>query len=274
MNATGNLRKMLVEANDPVDYTLVIGEQQVHLNPLLGTAVRIEFSGNIHCVNCGRKTNKSFNQGYCYPCFRSLAECDQCIMRPELCHYHLGTCRQPDWGKEHCMKPHIVYLSHTSGTKVGITRGSQVPTRWIDQGAVQAIPVFRVQSRFHSGLVEAALKSHIADRTDWRAMLKGNPEHVDMAACRDELLASCGADLAAAQQAAEHAPATVLADADTAVFNYPVERFPTKVVAHNLDKNPVAEGALMGIKGQYLIFDTGVINVRKYGGYEVTFTAG
>lgn len=271
MNARGNLRKMQVEANDPVDYTLVIGEQRLHLNPWIGTTVRIEFSGDIHCVNCGRKTRKSFNQGYCYPCFRRLAECDQCIVRPELCHYHLGTCRQPEWGEAHCLQPHVVYLSHTSGTKVGITRGSQVPTRWIDQGAVQAIPVFRVQSRLHSGLVEVALKRHIADRTDWRAMLKGNPEHIDMAACRDDLLARCGDELAAAQQ--DHAPVDVISDADTASFNYPVERFPTKVVAFNLDKNPLAEGTLMGIKGQYLIFDTGVMNVRKYGGYEVEVTA-
>ena len=195
-------------------------------------------------------------------------------MRPELCHHHLGTCRQPEWGDANCMQPHVVYLSHTSDVKVGITRGSQIPTRWIDQGAVQAIPVFRVQSRLHSGLVEVAMKQHVADRTNWRAMLKGNPEHIDMAACRNDLLGRCADMLAAAQETQAHSPASVLANAETVVFNYPVERFPTKVVAHNLDKQPVAEGTLMGIKGQYLIFDTGVLNIRKFGGYEVAFRAG
>jgi hypothetical protein len=53
-------------------------------------------------------------------------------------------------------------------------------------------------------------------------------------------------------------------------FNFPVQEYPTKVVSFNLDKNPVAQGTLMGIKGQYLILDSGVINLRKYGSYLVS----
>ena len=162
----GNLRKMRTQPGPPVGYRLPVGEQEVALNPLLGETVRLTFSGEIHCVACGRKTKKSFNQGYCYPCFQSLAQCDLCIVKPELCHYAQGTCREPEWGEAHCMQPHYVYVA-----KVGITSDSG----WMDQGAVQALPIFRVQSRYQAGLLEVIFKQHIADRTNWQRMLKGEP---------------------------------------------------------------------------------------------------
>src|SRR5690554_4764181 len=169
---------MPAEAGDPVAYTLAVGDARIALNDLMGRKVRIDFEGVIRCIHCDRTTKKSFNQGYCYPCFRKLAACDSCIMSPEKCHYHLGTCREPEWGEANCMVEHVVYLANSSGLKVGITRATQVPTRWIDQGAVTAIPMLRVASRYLSGLVEVACKNHVADRTNWRAMLKGDvPEH-------------------------------------------------------------------------------------------------
>jgi hypothetical protein len=72
-------------------------------------------------------------------------------MKPETCHYHLGTCREPDWAQNHCFRPHIVYLANSSGVKVGITRKTQIPTRWLDQGASQALPIFEVQQPFVIG---------------------------------------------------------------------------------------------------------------------------
>ena len=120
---------------------------------------------------------------------QKLAQCDICIVRPEKCHYHEGTCREPDWADDHCMQPHIVYLANSSGVKVGITRHTQIPTRWIDQGASQALQIFRVPHRYLSGLVEVALKEHVSDRTDWRRMLKGSPKPVDLEQRRDELFA-------------------------------------------------------------------------------------
>ena len=267
----GNVRKMVTKADSPVTYSLPIGGEEIALNPLLGKTLRLTFSGAIHCVACGRKTKKSFNQGYCYPCFQSLAQCDSCIMKPELCHYDQGTCREPEWGETHCMQPHFVYLANSSDMKVGITRGTQIPTRWMDQGAVQALPMFQVQSRYQAGLLEVMFKQHIADRTNWQRMLKGDPESADLAAKRDELVGLCSDQLNEQKKVVGENALNLLEDEDARSFTYPVLEYPTKVKSLNFDKTPEVEGTLMGIKGQYLIFDIGVLNVRKFGGYEVRF---
>lgn len=269
----GKLRKMRVEEGDPIQYTLPLGDESVAVNPLLGNTIVVRHTGDIHCVACGRKTAKSFNQGHCFPCFRRLASCDACIVRPERCHYHLGTCREPEWGQAHCLRPHVVYLANSSGVKVGITRATQVPTRWIDQGAVQALPIARVASRRLSGLMEVAFKEHVSDRTDWRRMLKGEPEAVDLKASRDALFAQCDETLSGLTDEYDQVDPEMIADAECRDFRYPVLEYPAKVTAINLDKNPRAEGTLLGIKGQYLILDTGVLNVRKYGGYEIALSA-
>jgi hypothetical protein len=270
--AAGAVRKMKTQLAEPVEYRAVLGEQEVPLNQYLGRELWLEYSGEINCVHCGRKTNKSFNQGYCYPCFRSLAQCDSCIMSPEKCHYAAGTCREPRWGEEHCMIDHFVYLANTSGLKVGITRGSQVPTRWMDQGATQAQPIFRVSTRLYSGLLEDVLRSHIADRTQWQAMLKGDADHCDLDAARERLLAACSAEIEALQRQHGLQAITELENHPQTLISYPVLEYPTKVKSFNLDKNPRAGGTLLGIKGQYLIFDSGVINMRKYGGYQLSLT--
>lgn len=149
----GDHRKCEVrkQLDDSVSYALVCGEHVLPLSEYLGRHIRLDFSGKIHCIHCGKFTRKSFAQGFCFPCFRRLAQCDSCIMSPEKCHFPAGTCREPDWAETHCRVPHIVYLSNASGLKVGITRETQMPTRWIDQGAVQALPVFRVRERRLSG---------------------------------------------------------------------------------------------------------------------------
>ncbi len=267
----GNLRKMRTQPGPPVDYRLPVGTQEVGLNALLGQTLRLTFSGEIQCVACGRKTKKSFNQGYCYPCFQSLAQCDLCIVKPELCHYEQGTCREPAWGEAHCMQPHYVYIANSSDLKVGITRGSQIPTRWMDQGAVQALPIFRVQSRYQAGLLEVMFKTHMADRTNWQRMLKGDPELVDLVAKRDEALGLCHAALNDHKKAAGAGALSLLEEEEPRSFTYPVLEYPTKVKSLNFDKTPEIEGTLLGIKGQYLMFDTGVLNVRKFGGYAVRF---
>lgn len=265
----GSLRKMRVEDGDPILYALPVGETSVALNPLIGKTIGIRHTGNIHCIACGRSTRKSFNQGYCFPCFRGLARCDGCIMHPERCHYHLGTCREPDWAEANCMRPHVVYLANSSGVKVGITRESQVPIRWIDQGAAAALPVARVASRRLSGLMETVFKEHVSDRTDWRRMLKGEPEAVDLAERRDALLAVCGQALSDLTDEHDSVAPELISNAEPRAFRYPVLEYPERVKAISLEKTPNVEGVLRGIKGQYLILDIGVINVRKYGGYEV-----
>jgi hypothetical protein len=268
-SVVGNLRKMRVEEGDPILYTLPVGDESVALNPLLGKAIGIRLTGNIHCVACGRKMRKSFNQGHCFPCFRDLARCDGCIVRPERCHYHLGTCREPAWGEANCLRPHLVYLANSSGVKVGITREPQVPTRWIDQGAAEALPIARVASRRLSGLMEVVFKEYVSDRTDWRRMLKGEPEPVNLKARRDALLAQCDEALSHLTDEHDSAAPEFIADAECRAFRYPVLEYPLKVTAINLEKTPQVEGTLLGIKGQYLILDNGVLNVRKYGGYEI-----
>lgn len=270
--ATGNVRKMKNELAGPVQYTMLLGEHQVPLNQYLGQKLKLEYGGVINCIACDRKTSKSFSQGYCYPCFKRLAQCDSCIMSPEKCHYAAGTCREPEWGEQHCMIDHIVYLANTSGLKVGITRGSQVPTRWMDQGATQAQPIFRVDTRLHSGMVEILFKNHIADKTNWQAMLKGNAEPRDLEEARAQLMTTCASEIEELQAQQGLQAITVLEAAPETLISYPVLEFPTKVKSFNLDKTPTIEGTLMGIKGQYLIFDTGVINIRKYGGYQLSLT--
>lgn len=272
--ASGVVRKMKTRLDTPVGYTMLLGEQEIELNGYLGREVQLEYHGVINCIHCARKTSKSFNQGYCYPCFQRLAQCDSCIVSPQKCHHAAGTCREPDWGLQHCMIPHIVYLANTSGLKVGITRESQVPTRWMDQGATQALPVFRVATRLHSGLVETLYKTHVADRTNWQAMLKSGGDACELQQARQELLAQFAPQLDELRQQYGLQAITELPAENEVRIDYPVLEYPSKVNAFNLDKTPTIGGTLLGIKAQYLIFDKGVINMRKYGGYQVSLRVG
>ncbi|MGB5293204.1 MAG: DUF2797 domain-containing protein, partial [Lysobacterales bacterium] len=206
--------------------------------------------------------------GFCFPCMRRLAQCDMCILKPETCHFHKGTCREPEWGEKNCFVPHFVYLSNTSGLKVGITRHTQIPTRWIDQGATQATIMFEVENRLQSGLVETAFKALIADKTNWRTMLKENQPDMDLLAKADELKTSLQPD-SGLEAEVFSAKAMDDQDNDVASIRYPVLEFPKTIKSHNFDKNPLVEGTLVGIKGQYLMFDTGVINIRKFSSYDV-----
>lgn len=245
------------------------GEETLQsLNDALGKTITLNFEGEISCVNCGRKTKKSFNQGHCFVCLRSKASCDTCIMSPEKCHFAAGTCREPQWGEENCNIEHVVYLSNTSGLKVGITRHSQIPTRWIDQGAIQAIPLYRVKTRYHSGLYEVKLGNFVSDKTAWQRMLKNQVEAQDMQLAKANLL----------EQAKELITPLVgeldyeaLVDEPAVSIEYPVLEYPEKVKSLNFDKTPEVSGTLMGIKGQYLLLDSGVINLRKFGGYQINW---
>jgi len=270
MKHTGNIQKMHTQLNDTVQYHLPIGDDLVDMNALIGSNLKLTHNSEINCVACGRKTKKSFNQGFCYPCFQSLAQCDTCIIKPEKCHYAEGTCREPTWGEQHCFIDHYVYLANSSGLKVGITRGTQIPTRWMDQGATQAIPIFRVKDRLTSGKVEVIFKNHVADKTSWQKMLKGAADNQDMAARRDELFSQCEAEISQLKNDLGDDALTFLDKEDTVDINFPVEIYPEKVKSFNFDKTPEVSGVLQGIKGQYLIMDTGVLNIRKFGGYFIT----
>ena len=267
--ARGALDKMAVELGEQAQYAFRLGEQRVPVNPLIGKTLRLEYLGAIHCSHCGRKTNKSFAQGYCYPCFKKLPQCDTCIMSPERCHHELGTCRDPEWGTSFCMTDHVVYLATSSGIKVGITRATQSPTRWLDQGASQALPIMRVATRQQSGLVEDLLRSQVPDKTNWRALLKGDAERLDLPAIREQVFEACAEGLQYLQGRFGVQAIQPVRDAQVQEIRYPVGAYPSKIVTHDLEKTPVVEGTLQGIKGQYLILDTGVINIRKFTAYTV-----
>ena len=269
----GNIRKMRVNTNDnnQVQYQLPVGEQLIDMNALIGESIHVTYSGEIHCIHCLVKTKKSFNQGYCYRCLMRLAQCDTCIIKPELCHYDAGTCREPEWGEANCLSDHFVYLANTGTVKVGITRHvtEGVSSRWIDQGATQAIAVMRVQNRLTSGLVETAFKEHIADKTNWRTMLKGQPESVDLQSLKESLLEEVEGDLDEITE--EYGfQAIDIVDTPAIDIHYPIEQYPEKISSINLDKDGGFEGVLQGIKGQYLMLDNNrVINMRKYAGYHL-----
>ena len=272
ISISGHLAKMQVELSQQVQYFLPLDDHREPLNTLLGKTIRLEYLGDIHCTHCGRRSKKSFNQGYCYPCFTKLPQCDTCIMSPEKCHYDQGTCRDPNWGEEYCFTDHYVYLANSSGVKVGITRGSQVPTRWIDQGATQAMPIYRVKSRYQAGLIEDCLREHIADRTHWQKMLKGNSDPVNLEQVRDEIIAKSESGLNDIEQKFGLLAIQRLYHQKVVEINFPILEYPEKVKSLNFDKQPIVEGVLKGIKGQYLILDTGVINIRKFTAYNVQFS--
>ncbi|MBE0401434.1 MULTISPECIES: DUF2797 domain-containing protein [Halomonas] len=268
----GCLSKMAVAVpghqDDQVVYHLRAGEHRVALNERIGELISLRWTGAIACTHCGRATKKSFAQGHCYPCFKRLAQCDTCIMKPETCHFFQGTCREPEWGERHCFQPHTVYLANSSGLKVGITRKTQMPTRWLDQGAIQALPILEVDTRQQSGFVEMLFKEQVSDRTNWRAMLKGDIDVMDLSAERDRLLSLLSDGLSQLRDT-HGVDAIRTLDQPAHHFHYPVSVFPQKVASHNFDKQPLVEGVLQGVKGQYLILDSGVINLRKFTGYEV-----
>lgn len=270
----GYLQKMRAElVDETAQYYLRLDDGERALNSLIGHRITLHHTGNIRCQACHEPTNKSFSQGYCYRCFKTLARCDLCVVSPERCHFAEGTCREPDWGESFCMQPHLVYLANSSGIKVGITREQNLPTRWIDQGAVQATPIARVDTRQQAGFVEVAFKQHISDKTNWQQMLKAENRHIDLQAARDELLACVDDEL---EQLRARFGRRFLRIEENGIqtIRYPVDRYPTKVVALRFDKTPTVEGVLTGIKGQYLLLDTGVINLRRFTSYEIAFSAG
>jgi len=269
----GLVRKMRVTQGSPVRYQMVLSEQEIDLNPLLGQTITLVHTGTIVCINCNRVTRKSFSQGYCYGCFSSLAECDQCVMSPEKCHFHLGTCRDAEWGKANCMRPHYVYLANSSGVKVGITRDNQLPTRWIDQGAIAGLVIAEVQSRYVSGLLEAAIRQFVSDRTSWQKMLKGDIEDIDLNEAWSALYPKVKTTIEEIKNTVGESAINLKPPVETTKISFPVKIYPSKIKSLNLDKTPQISGKLEGIKGQYLMLDSGVINLRKYTGYEIEFSA-
>ena len=263
---------MQTKYGDPIEYALLLDALRIPLNEYLGRSILLDFTGVVRCVTCNRKVRKTYNDGHCWPCTQTLARCDLCIVKPETCHYHKGTCREPAWGEKHCMSPHFVYLANSTGIKVGITRGTNLPFRWIDQGAYQAIPVMEVQTRYHSGLMEMMFKQYVNDRTDWRKMLKNEVASIDLPTERRGLLAKCAQSIERFREQHGSDSVRLIEAEEVTTLRYPVLRYPSKISSLNPSKTPKIEGRLLGIKGQYLILSSGVLNIRKWMGREVAFS--
>jgi len=260
MTYEGVLTKMQTEFSNPIQYYLVFENSFLSLNQLLDKSLEINFTG-YQCLNCGKK-KKIFRQGFCYDCFMSSAAAGDWIMKPELSTAHLDIeDRDLEYEKRVQLQPHIVYLALSSEIKVGVTRKTQVPTRWIDQGAIQAIPIVEVPNRYLAGITEVALKNHYADKTNWQKMLKNEVPQVDLIAERLKLEGLIPKEVQEFFYTTKE---------DLYELHYPVLQFPNKVNSLNLDKSPNYSGKLTGVKGQYLMFEDGtVFNVRTFEGYVV-----
>lgn len=275
---TGQLYKMAAEAANPVQYTFVLKENGniisnlPKVNEFIGRSLTLHFTGKINCIACNRTIKKTYQQGYCFPCAQKLASCDLCIVKPHDCHFHHGTCREPEWAQSNCFTPHIVYLANSSGLKVGLTREPNIPSRWIDQGAAQGLPIFRVQSRFQAGLIEVAIAKHISDKTDWRKMLRGTNHDQDLPSKRDEIFSNFATKVQEIASKFEFGAIEMLTAEPVQEFHYPVLQYPDKLTSLDFDKTATITDILEGIKGQYLLFKSGVINLRKYTGYEISIS--
>jgi len=265
MNYSGNILKMRSEFGQPVQYYLPVGKHEVAMNQLIGNNIRMNFTGQMNCISCGKKIRTSFNQGFCYSCLQTSPEASETVMRPELSKAHLGIARDMEWAREHDLIEHVVYLALSSELKVGVTRYHQVPTRWIDQGASFAIELCRTPNRHIAGIIEVWLKKYFTDKTNWRAMLQNQ--------------IATGVDL---PEEKENALQLLTPELQTYYsenhkiwkIDYPVQQYPEKVNSITFDKTPEVTGVLSGIKGQYLIFEDGrVLNIRKHNGYWIEMEA-
>lgn len=271
MYIEGEIRKMSVHLNDEdiVEYKMIFfdsvtqEEKSIPLNEHIGKKISLAFSGEIYCKKCGNKTKISYNQGFCYKCFKNAPESAECIIRPELCRAHLGEGRDVEWEEKNHNQPHYVYLAATDVVKVGVTRSTQIPTRWIDQGASEAIILAETPNRYLAGVIEVALKSEFTDKTNWRKMLLNHiDESIDLEEIKwrlEELLPSDIVEYFSEED-------------DVTTIDYPVLEYPIKITSLNLDKSPEIKGRLLGIKGQYFLLDSGrVINIRRHTSYKVKF---
>ena len=261
MEFTGQISKMVPSIGNPIEYVLPIGEKKLILNKHIGELIQIKFNDEIRCINCNNKIKKTYMQGYCYPCFISLPQTEDCVFKPHLCKAHLGEARDMDWAKNNCLVSTYVYLSLTSNLKVGVTRHSHIPSRWIDQGAHYAIRFAKTPNRYLAGLIESEISKYISDRTQWRKMILGEYDELNLIDKKNDLY--------------EYLPNNLdkyyLNDENIVELKYPISNNLEKIKSFNIEKFKTINKKLIGIKGQYLMFDDNhVLNVRKYTGYNFT----
>ena len=255
------LRKMDSKLESTIQYFLRTPGNSIAMNELIGKEISLLWSGVIYCSKCAKVTKKSFGEGFCFICFSNAAEASPCILHPELCEAHLGKGRDLEYEERNHNQPHFVYLAATDKVKVGVTRATQIPTRWIDQGASSSIILAETPNRYLAGCIEVALKDFFTDKTNWQNMLRNfQDESIDLEEEKWQVHDELPSDLT--QYWIENDEITNL--------NYPVLEYPEKVSSMSFDKTENIQGILTGIRGQYLIFDNkNVINIRRHTGYEI-----
>jgi len=255
------LSKLRATINSSVHYFLEDQTSSINLNEYIGKHISISWTGKIECTKCKKSTKKSFGEGFCFSCFQTAPEASPCILKPELCRAHLGEGRDLDYEIKNHLQPHVVYLACTDLVKVGVTRKTQIPTRWIDQGAAEVIVVAETENRFQAGLIEVAMKEFYTDKTNWKNMLlnkKGN--QIDLVKEKWEAYEQMPSDLTTFWSEDDH----------ILKIQYPVNKYPVNIASVSFDESPVVQGNLSGIRGQYLYFDERtVLNIRRHTGYEV-----
>lgn len=261
---TGYLRELDHSWHAPIRYEMVTEEGVLSLNDLIGTRIQVRFTGEKKCIACGRSVKKLYQNGYCFPCVTTLAECDLCIVKPHECHFHKGTCRDESFGQSHCMIPHYVYLAFSSDVKVGLTRKGREFRRWVDQGATAAVLLAETATRKQAGELEMALTAIMPDKTNWRKMLSVREMFGEIVDTLSQTRRTALEFLASQQEPAEFMP-----DKEIHTFVYPRVDAEVVLKSLSLEKEPVLEGCLIGIKGQYLLFPHGVFNVKKHAGLHV-----
>ena len=259
MKLEGLIKGLQIEEDSKknLQYHLKLGDSLFNLNELLGQELTFHFSGEIRCSFCEKIIKKTYGNGSCYPCFISLPQNDLCILKPDSCHFHKGSCRNSVWGEDNCFKAHSIYLSYTSNLKVGITREFRIKKRWLEQGATQAIKLARVQNRLQAGLVEVALKKFVSDTTNWRQLFQEQeiPKEFEQTSVKLK----------------DHIKETFnfahLEEEKSEKFNYPILQYPKIITPYNLEKTPCFQDKLIGLKGSYLLFEGGVFNIKKFTGF-------
>ena len=257
MHFQGVVKKMVTELDTPVNYFIEFEDNFIHLNQFIEKSFKFKCIG-YSCLSCSDSVN-IYRQGFCKSCFFESPLAADWIMRPELSKAHLNIGdRDLDYEKKIQLQPHIVYLSNTGRIKVGVTRKSQIPYRWIDQGAHEAVELLQTPNRFLAGEAEVALKKYMSDKTNWRSMLKNERDSSNIKSSKD--------------QAKNFLPSNLLHyfnDASNVVsIDFPVMEFPDNPKSIKLNKDLVFSGTLKGVKGQYLIFENNqVLNYRAHEGH-------
>lgn len=261
MTIEGQIKKMITENGQPIRYYLTLKDDYLDVNQHIGKKIHLFYDHN-ECLGCGLD-KPIYRMGYCSNCFFTLPQANESIIRPELSTAHLGIeQRDLEWEKEFELKPHIAYLALSSNLKVGVTRVSQIPTRWIDQGAGSAIILAETENRYQAGMIEVALKAHVADKTNYRKMLLNQTPEINLIE-QKELFK---------QFIPEEQSEFFLPDNRLYIFDYPVENYPQKIKNLKLTRNQEFEGVLSGIRGQYWIFEDGTVwNVRGHEGTYIRF---